>query len=57
MLADALPTSHPVVQHHNGDIKSIIESFDVITYGKVWCTWSADDREMDGLGQNGLYRG
>lgn len=34
MLADALPTSHAVVQQHRGDLKSIVESFDVITYGK-----------------------
>eukprot|EP00903_Cladosiphon_okamuranus_P005401 g5389.t1 len=34
MLADSQEDSHPVVQQHNGDIASIIESFDTITYGK-----------------------
>lgn len=34
MHADALPSSHAVIQQHHGDLRSIIESFDVITYGK-----------------------
>ena len=32
--ADTLPSSHPVVQQHHGDIRSIVQSFDVLTYGK-----------------------
>ncbi|CAN0583824.1 unnamed protein product, partial [Ectocarpus sp. 12 AP-2014] len=34
MLADSQENSHPVVQHHDGDIASILESFDTITYCK-----------------------
>jgi hypothetical protein len=29
--------AHAVVQHHNGVLKSIITSFDHITYGKAAC--------------------
>ncbi|CAM9546633.1 unnamed protein product, partial [Hapterophycus canaliculatus] len=32
--ADSQKDSHPVVQQHNGDIASILESFDTITYCK-----------------------
>lgn len=31
---DSQENSHPVVQQHNGDISSILQSFDVITYCK-----------------------
>ncbi|CAM9893241.1 unnamed protein product, partial [Ectocarpus sp. 13 AM-2016] len=34
MLADSQENSHPVVQQHDGDIASILESFDTITYCK-----------------------
>lgn len=32
--ADSQKNSHPVVQQHNGDIASILDSFDTITYCK-----------------------
>ncbi|CAB1121493.1 unnamed protein product [Ectocarpus sp. CCAP 1310/34] len=34
MLADLQENSHPVVQRHDGNIASILESFDTITYCK-----------------------
>ena len=34
LQADSQEDSHPVVQEHNGDIASILESFDTITYCK-----------------------
>ncbi|GAB5031374.1 puromycin-sensitive aminopeptidase-like protein [Nannochloropsis oceanica] len=35
MLADANPfISHPVLQHHHGDARAIMGSFDVLVYGK-----------------------
>eukprot|EP00624_Nannochloropsis_granulata_P006249 evm.model.NODE_4596_length_9964_cov_18.431051.2 len=35
MLADANPfISHPVLQHHHGDARAIVGSFDVLVYGK-----------------------
>ena len=56
MQADSQEESHPVVQQHNGDIASIIESFDTITYCKgasilrMLCHCVGRDRFLEGIG-------
>lgn len=54
--ADSQEDSHPVVQQHNGDIASIIESFDTITYCKgasvlrMLSHCVGPDRFLEGIG-------
>ncbi|CAM9607841.1 unnamed protein product [Ectocarpus fasciculatus] len=55
MLADSLENSHPVVQQHDGDIASILDSFDTITYCKgasvlrMLYRWVGPDRFLRGM--------
>ena len=54
--ADSQEDSHPVVQQHNGNIASIIESFDTITYCKgasvlrMLSHCVGPDRFLEGIG-------
>lgn len=56
MQADSQEDSHPVVQQHNGDIASILESFDTITYCKgasvlrMLSHCVGPDRFLEGIG-------
>lgn len=34
MLADANSDSHPLREKHHGDLRAVVKSFDVITFGK-----------------------